>query len=159
MSDEQLTNSEVYVRKTNRIILIVGLTSLLIFLFGISLLLLSGGEVEETSMNFENTDDGINIDHKDALSTNIEIGSIIEGEVPLTMTPDPVPLGQVIIGSDARNEFYTFGYYYYIQVLGEAGVARYPVASAAGLLFTIVTVPVTLGARWIMNKVCPSVDY
>ena len=103
MSDEQLTNSEVYVRKTNRIILIVGLTSLLIFLFGISLLLLSGGEVEETSMNFENTDDGINIDHKDALSTNIEIGSIIEGEVPLTMTPDPVPLGQVIIGSDARN--------------------------------------------------------
>lgn len=62
-------------------------------------------------------------------------------------------------GSDARNEFYTFGYYYYIQVLGEAGVARYPVASAAGLLFTIVTVPVTLGARWIMNKVCPSVDY
>lgn len=62
-------------------------------------------------------------------------------------------------GSDARQEFYTFGYYYYIQVLGEAGVAKYPVASAAGLLFTLVTVPVTLGARWLMNKLCPSVDY
>ncbi len=62
-------------------------------------------------------------------------------------------------GTDARNEFYTFGYYYYIQVLGEAGVPKYPVASAAGLLFTVVTVPVTLFARWGMNKLCPSVDY
>lgn len=62
-------------------------------------------------------------------------------------------------GTNARNEFYTFGYYYYIQVLGEAGVPKYPVASAAGLLFTIVTVPITLFARWLMNKICPPVDY
>ena len=62
-------------------------------------------------------------------------------------------------GTNARYEFYTFGYYYYIQVLGEAGVPKYPVASAAGLLFTIVTVPITLFARWLMNKICPPVDY
>lgn len=62
-------------------------------------------------------------------------------------------------GGAARNEFYTFGYYYYIQVLGSAGVARYPIASAAGLFFTVITVPVVLFVRWVMNKVCPPVDY
>ncbi len=59
----------------------------------------------------------------------------------------------------ARKEFYTFGYYYYIEVLGTAGEANYPMASAAGLLFTIVIVPIVLALRKLMNYVCPPVDY
>ena len=62
-------------------------------------------------------------------------------------------------GSGARKEFYTFGYYYYIEVLGTAGEANYPMASAAGLLFTIVIVPIVLAFRKVMNTICPPVDY
>ena len=42
MSDEQLTNSEKYVKKTNTVILIIGLVSLLVFILGLILLMNSG---------------------------------------------------------------------------------------------------------------------
>lgn len=42
MSKEVLTHSESYVKKTNRIILVVGLTSFVIFVIGVMLLMQSG---------------------------------------------------------------------------------------------------------------------
>lgn len=62
-------------------------------------------------------------------------------------------------GSSARPEFYTFGYYYFTNVLGEAGVARYPMAAASGILFTLVVAPITLIARWLLDKFFPPIDY
>lgn len=61
-------------------------------------------------------------------------------------------------GSTARKEFYTFGYYYYTSVIGESGVARYPMAAASGLIFTAIVAPVTLLARKILDKINPTVD-
>lgn len=62
-------------------------------------------------------------------------------------------------GQNAKKEFYTFGYYYYINVLGDSGVAKYPMAAASGVLFTLVVAPVTLFARWLLNKLYPPIDY
>ena len=61
-------------------------------------------------------------------------------------------------GRNARKEFYTFGYYYYVSVLGESGVAKYPMAAASGLIFTAVVAPVTLIARKIFDKLNPTTD-
>lgn len=62
-------------------------------------------------------------------------------------------------GPNARKEYYTFGYYYYINVLGDAGVSRYPMAAASGVIFTLVVAPITLLARRILNKLYPPIDY
>ena len=62
MSKEVLTHSERYVRKTNRIILIVGITSFVVFLFGLLLLFSSGTpttEYEEPVFNED--DDALNL--------------------------------------------------------------------------------------------------
>ena len=45
MSKEPLTHSETYLKKTNRIILTVGIASLLLFIFGLALLLLSNDNI------------------------------------------------------------------------------------------------------------------
>ena len=105
MSKEPLTHSETYLKKTNRIILTVGITSLLIFIFGLALLLLSNDPmVEYEAPNFTDNDDALNItDRPETSSVGIEFGNIIEEEIPLTTTPNPVPLGQVVIGTDAKN--------------------------------------------------------
>ena len=47
MSKEVLTHSESYVKKTNRIILVVGLTSFVIFVIGVMLLMQSGPVQED----------------------------------------------------------------------------------------------------------------
>lgn len=62
-------------------------------------------------------------------------------------------------GESARREFYTFGYYYYIRVIGESGVSRYPMAAASGIIFTLIVAPITLLSRWLLDKWHPSVDY
>lgn len=62
-------------------------------------------------------------------------------------------------GSGARKEYYTFGYYYFIQVIGEAGVGNYPMAAAAGLLFTAIIAPITLFIRWLFSRLVPAVDF
>ena len=62
MSKEPLTHSETYLKKTNRIILTVGIASLLIFIFGLALLLLSNDTtVEYEAPNFTDNDDALNI--------------------------------------------------------------------------------------------------
>lgn len=62
-------------------------------------------------------------------------------------------------GQTARKEYYTFGYYYYINVLGDSGVSKYPMAAASGVVFTLVVAPITLLARRILNKLYPPIDY
>ena len=66
-----LTHSENYVKKTNRIILIVGISSLIIFLLGVMLLISEDNntyEYEEPS--FTDNDDAINIGETNPLLDN-----------------------------------------------------------------------------------------
>ena len=54
MSKEPLTHSDRYVRKTNRIILIIGIIALFLFLFGL-LLIDTGEEQEEQTYEVESS--------------------------------------------------------------------------------------------------------
>lgn len=63
-------------------------------------------------------------------------------------------------GSGAPTETYTLGYYFFIMVFGnKSSVAEYPYASAAGLMFTLIAAPLTLGMRWLLNKITPEAEY
>ena len=105
MSKEVLTHSERYVRKTNRIILIVGITSFVVFLFGLLLLFSSGANVEDTQEPVFTADDNV-IDFNEntnPLINNLEFEEVSETEIPITTTPNPVNMGQVVLGTDAKN--------------------------------------------------------
>ena len=103
MSKDNLTHSEKYVRKTNRIILAIGITSFLIFIFGVYLLIKSNQVEEEFEEPvFTDNDDVFADVAAPTLSQNIEF-STMEGEIPLTTTPDPVLMGEVVLGTDAKN--------------------------------------------------------
>ena len=100
-----LTHSESYVKKTNRIILIVGISSLVIFLLGVILLITEDNntyEYEEPS--FTDNADVINVGSESPLLDNsIEFQTIEDIGIPITTTPNPVPLGQVVLGTKAQN--------------------------------------------------------
>ena len=84
MSKDNLTHSEKYVRKTNRIILAIGITSFLIFIFGVYLLIKSNQVEEEFEEPvFTDNDDVFADVAAPTLSQNIEF-STMEGEIPLT---------------------------------------------------------------------------
>ena len=103
MSKEPLTNSEKYVKKTNNIILMIGLSSLFIFIFGLILLIKSGNDVEEyTEPVFTENADVFGSIPTTSQSQGIEF-STMEGEIPLTTTPDPIPMGEVVLGTEAKN--------------------------------------------------------
>lgn len=59
-------------------------------------------------------------------------------------------------GENAPTEFQTFGYFFFVQVLGDNGIPRYPYASATGMLFTLIVAPVCLFARWALLRFGPS---
>ena len=105
MSKEPLTHSDRYVRKTNRIILIIGIIALLVFLFGLALL--STEEVEQVQRYQVET--GISAETNFGLSSEgsneaeIEFDDSEEIGRPITMTPNPINMGQVVLGSDATN--------------------------------------------------------
>ncbi len=104
MSKEILTHSEVYVKKTNRIILAVGITSFVVFIVGVYLLIKSNTNVEYYEEPvFTADDDALNIDAANPLTNNIEFSTLEDGEIPITTTPDPVSMGQVVLGSEAKN--------------------------------------------------------
>ena len=104
MSKEVLTHSESYVKKTNRIILVVGLTSFVIFVIGVMLLMQSGPVQEDyTEPVFTDNDDALNISNDTGPTDNIEFGVVDDGEPPITTTPNPVQMGQVVLGTDAKN--------------------------------------------------------
>ena len=62
-------------------------------------------------------------------------------------------------GTSANAQFQTFGYYYFVKVLGDSGPAQYPMAAASGLVFTLIVAPITLLARFLLNKFFPSEEY
>ncbi|MGN0914432.1 MAG: hypothetical protein ACI4OW_06020, partial [Alphaproteobacteria bacterium] len=99
MSKEVLTRSETYVRKTNRIILAVGITSFVIFVFGVMLLIQSNEVVDDYQEPvFTDNDDALNIGEVKPLENNLEFGNVDDGEIPITTTPNPVNMGQVVLG-------------------------------------------------------------
>lgn len=54
---------------------------------------------------------------------------------------------------------YTVGYYLYRQMaLLETSVGDYPYYAAFGLVLTLITAPVTLLFKWVLNKCGPNVD-
>ena len=65
-----------------------------------------------------------------------------------------------IYGADAEQYTYTLGYFFFIQVIGEkSSLAEYPFASAAGIIFTLIATPLTLGAKYLLERFGPSVQY
>ena len=63
-------------------------------------------------------------------------------------------------GTNAPTEIQTIGYYFFQRVVGDtATYADYPYAAAGGLLFTLVAAPVTLLARWLLEKFGPNVEF
>ncbi len=106
MAKEVLTHSDRYVRKTNRIILIVGIITLLVFLFGLMLLTTETPE-EEQHYEVEDTIDAESDLGMGGNTTNneaeIEFDEGEEVERPITLTPNPINMGQVVLGNEASN--------------------------------------------------------
>ena len=105
MAKEVLTHSDRYVRKTNRIILIVGIITLLVFLFGLMLLTAEAPE-EEQHYEVEDTIDaesdlGMNANTNNEAEIEFDEGD--EVERPITLTPNPINMGQVVLGNDSTN--------------------------------------------------------
>ena len=109
MSKEQLqlTHSERYVRKTNRIILIIGIVSFVAFLFGLILLFSSKGPSDDYQEPVFTADDDVLDEELDnasgLLSSDIEFDTVETQELPITTTPNPVNMGQVVLGTEAKN--------------------------------------------------------
>ena len=105
MSKEVLTNSERYVRKTNRIILIVGVISFVTFLFGLFLLFSNDDNLDDYQEPvFTDDADAINMgNNTNPLMENIEFDGISDKEEPITTTPNPVHMGAVVLGTEAKN--------------------------------------------------------
>ena len=103
MSKEPLTHSEKYVKKTNTIILMIGLSSLLIFIFGLVLLIKSGDDIAEYEEPVFTDNADVFGDIPTTTTTQSIEFSTMEGEIPLTTTPDPVPMGEVVLGTEAKN--------------------------------------------------------
>jgi len=63
-------------------------------------------------------------------------------------------------GENADYRLYTFGYYLFTIVVGQSGgQSNYAYAAAAGLMFTIVTAPLTVLVRYLCERFGPSVEY
>lgn len=57
----------------------------------------------------------------------------------------------------APVEVYNMGYYYWKLVKGAgSNYTNYPELAAGGLIMTLIVAPLTLGARWILNKLDPT---
>ncbi len=63
-------------------------------------------------------------------------------------------------GEGADAALYTYGYYLFVQVIGNnATLAKYPYASAAGLMFTFIVAPLTLLIRYLLEKFGPEAEF
>lgn len=61
-------------------------------------------------------------------------------------------------GKKADTNVQTLGYYFFQTIINDESFASYPYASASGILFTIITVPITLLSRWAFDKFGPSTE-
>lgn len=64
----------------------------------------------------------------------------------------------IIYNYNAPTNVYNTGYYLFKKVMAGDGLRDYPNAAAAGLLFTLVSAPLTLGVRALMEKLGPQSD-
>ncbi len=61
-------------------------------------------------------------------------------------------------GGGAPEEVRTYGYYLYARVQAAQSEAEYPVLSAIGLMLSIIAIPLTLGAKALLEKYGPGED-
>lgn len=59
------------------------------------------------------------------------------------------------VSSGLANENQTLGYYYFVEVVNEGKEASYPAASAAGLIFSLIALPLTLLLKKILSILQP----
>lgn len=64
----------------------------------------------------------------------------------------------IIYNYDAPGNVYNTGYYLFKKVMAGDGLRDYPNAAAAGLIFTFISAPLTLGVRTIMEKFGPQAE-
>lgn len=64
----------------------------------------------------------------------------------------------IIYNYNAPTNVYNTGYYLFKKVMAGDGLRDYPHAAAVGLLFTLVSAPLTLGVRALMEKLGPQSD-
>lgn len=63
-------------------------------------------------------------------------------------------------GANAESSIQTVGYFLYNKTVGDGrSLAEYPLTAAYGVAFTLITVPTTLLARWILDKFSPEVEF
>ena len=64
----------------------------------------------------------------------------------------------IIYNYEAPSNVYNTGYYLFKKVMAGDGLRDYPNAAAAGLIFTFISAPLTLGVRTIMEKFGPQAE-
>lgn len=64
----------------------------------------------------------------------------------------------IIYNYNAPTNVYNVGYYLFKKVMAGDGLRDYPNAAAAGLIFTLVSAPLTLGVRALMEKLGPQTE-
>ena len=57
-------------------------------------------------------------------------------------------------GATAREDIQTFGYYFFNETKS-AGDTRYPFLATMGIMMTLIVAPVTLAAKWGLEKIGP----
>ncbi len=63
-------------------------------------------------------------------------------------------------GENADPSLYTYGYYLFVQVIGNnASLSQYTYASAAGLFFTLIVAPLTLLVKYLLEKFGPEAEF
>ncbi|MBQ8319787.1 MAG: sugar ABC transporter permease [Clostridia bacterium] len=63
-------------------------------------------------------------------------------------------------GPYAESTIQTVGYFLYNRTVGDGKLlAEYPLTAAYGVAFTLITVPTTLIARWVLDRLSPEVEY
>lgn len=66
----------------------------------------------------------------------------------------------VFFRENADYNVYTLGYYLFVKVIGnKSSVVEYPYAAAAGITFTLVSAPLTLMVKYLLEKFGPSTEY
>ena len=105
MSKEVLTHSDRYVRKTNRIILIIGIIALVVFLFGLMLLNVDTTEEEKTYQIDTDINDETSEETVTDNDTNAEIvfDDAEEIERPITLEPSVIDMGKIVLGRSASG--------------------------------------------------------
>jgi len=57
----------------------------------------------------------------------------------------------------AQAQLYTLGYYLFVRVIGKSSTLNdYPYAAAAGILFTVIAFPITMLAKFGLDKIDPT---